>query len=338
MFDVQSLLRRRELALGLIVLLLILAVGARTPAFLTPGSLVELLTDTSILIILAIGQMTVILARCIDLSVAANVALTGMITALLSAHMPELPIAVTIAVALATGLALGAVNGFLVAAIGIPPIVITLGTLSIYRGTVFLLTGGAWVNSNEMSRAFLDFPRQVLFGLPMLAWIAIVIAICAWYVLNHTRFGREIYAAGGNPRAAVYAGIRINRIQFLVFCISGLLAGLCGYLWVSRYAVAYVEIAMGFELQVIAACVIGGVSIAGGIGSVAGAVLGALFLGVVKNALPIINISPFWQMGISGAVIVAAVVINSRGERKAGRLILKEASIAAARGRQGAGA
>ncbi len=336
--DLRALLRRRELALGLIVLLLILAVGARTPAFLTPGSLVELLTDTSILIILALGQMTVILARCIDLSVAANVALTGMITALLSSHMPELPIIVTIVVALGVGLGLGAINGFLVAAIGIPPIVITLGTLSIYRGTVFLLTGGAWVNSHEMSRTFLGFPRQTLLGLPALAWIAIVIALGAWYVLNHTHFGREIYAAGGNPRAAVYAGIRIDRIRFLVFCISGLLAGLCGYLWVSRYAVAYVEIAMGFELQVIAACVIGGVSIAGGIGSVAGAVLGALFLGVVKNALPIINISPFWQMGISGAVIVAAVVINSRGERRVGRLILKEASIAAARGRQGAGA
>jgi rhamnose transport system permease protein len=336
--EFQSLLRRRELALGLIVLLLILAVGARTPAFLTPSSLVELVTDTSILVILAIGQMTVILARCIDLSVAANVALTGMITALLSSHMPELPIVVTLAVALAVGLGLGAINGFLVGAIGIPPIVITLGTLSIYRGTVFLLTGGAWVNSHEMSAAFLAFPRQTLLGLPVLAWIAILIAFCAWYVLGHTRFGREVYAAGGNPRAAVYAGIRTDRIQFLVFCISGMLAGLCGYLWVSRYAVAYVEIAMGFELQVIAACVIGGISIAGGIGSVAGAVLGALFLGVVKNALPIIDVSPFWQMGISGAVIVAAVVINSRGERKPGRLILREASIAAARGSQGAGA
>lgn len=334
--DLATLLRRRELALGLIVLLLSLAVGARAPVFLSSGSLVELLTDTSILMILVIGQMMVILARCIDLSVAANVALTGMITALLSAHMPDLPIALTLAVALGVGLVLGAINGFLVAAIGIPPIVITLGTLSIYRGTVFLLTGGEWVNSHEMSQAFLQFPRTTVLGLPVLAWIALLIALGAWYVLNHTRFGREVYAAGGNPRAAVYSGIRTDRIQFQVFCISGLLAGLCGYLWVSRYAVAYVEIAMGFELQVIAACVIGGISIAGGIGSVAGAVLGALFLGVVKNALPIIDVSPFWQMGISGAVIVAAVVINSRGERRTGRLILREASIAAARGSQGA--
>ncbi|HEX5795918.1 MAG TPA: ABC transporter permease, partial [Geminicoccaceae bacterium] len=265
--DPATLLRRRELALGLIVLLLILAVGARAPVFLSSGSLVELLTDTSILMILVIGQMMVILARCIDLSVAANVALTGMITALLSAHMPDLPIALTLAVALGVGLVLGAINGFLVAAIGIPPIVITLGTLSIYRGTVFLLTGGEWVNSHEMSQAFLQFPRTTVLGLPVLAWIALLIALGAWYVLNHTRFGREIYAAGGNPQAAVYSGIRTGRIEFLVFCLSGMLAGLCGYLWVSRYAVAYVEIAMAFELQVIAACVIGGISIAGGIGS-----------------------------------------------------------------------
>ena len=305
---------------------MVLAVGARSPVFLTPNSLVQLLTDSSILMILATGQMMVILARGIDLSVAANVALTGMITALLSTLAPDLPILVTLAVALAVGLGLGAINGFFVSVIGIPPIVTTLGTMSIYRGTVFLLTDGQWINSHEMSEVFLSFPRTVLLGFPMLPWFALVVGLSAWALLNHTRFGRNIYAAGGNPTAALYAGISTARVQFQVFCLSGMLAGLCGYLWVSRFAVAYVEIAMAFELQVVAACVIGGVSIAGGIGSVGGAVLGALFLSVINNALPIIDISPFWQMGISGAVIVIAVVINSRGERRAGRLILREAA------------
>ena len=132
--------------------------------------------------------------------------------------------------------------------------------------------------------------------------------------------------AGGNPTAAVYTGIDVGRTQFIAFCISGTIAGFCGYLWVSRYTIAYVDIAGGFELDVIAACVIGGVSIAGGIGTVAGAVLGALFLGVVKNALPVIHVSPFWQLAISGAAILVAVIINAGRERRTGRLILKEAA------------
>ena len=325
-----SVLRSREAALALLIVGLMVLIGLRAPVFLAPSSLIQTFSDTSILIILALGQMLVILTRAIDLSVAANLALTGMITAMLSTVAPGLPVALTIALALGIGLALGALNGVCVWKIGIPPIVVTLGTLSIYRGLIFVLRGGEWVNSNEMSQAFLGFPRQMVAGLDVFSWLAILVTALVWFGLAHTRFGRDIYAAGGNPRAAVYAGIDPGRIQFFVFCLSGMLAGLAGYLWVARYAVAYVEIAIGFELQVIAACVIGGISIAGGIGSVGGAVLGALFLGVVKNALPIIDISPFWQMGISGAVIVLAVVLNSRSERQKGRLILREAAPAAA--------
>jgi rhamnose transport system permease protein len=172
----------------------------------------------------------------------------------------------------------------------------------------------------------LGFPRYTIFGVDIFSWLAILVAIGMWLVLAHTRFGRRLYAAGDNPRAAVYTGIDPAREQCVAFCISGALAGLCGYLWVSRYAVAYVETALGFELQVIAACVIGGVSIAGGIGRVIGCALGALFLGVVKNALPTVGVSPFWQMGISGVVIVIAVILNARGERREGRRILRPAS------------
>ena len=129
----------------------------------------------------------------------------------------------------------------------------------------------------------------------------------------------------GNPLAARYCGINLARQQLTVYTVSGAVSGLCGYLWVSRYGIAYSDIALGYELTVIAACVIGGVSIAGGVGTVPGALLGALFLGVIVNALPVINVSPFWQMAISGAVILAAVIVNSRSERRAGKLILPEA-------------
>ena len=130
---------------------------------------------------------------------------------------------------------------------------------------------------------------------------------------------------GGNPLAARYCGINIARQLLLAYLVSGAVSGLCGYLWVARYGVAYSEIASGYELTVIAACVIGGVSIAGGVGTVPGALLGALFLGVIVNALPVMQVTPFWQMAISGAVILAAVVVNARVERRGGKLILPEA-------------
>ena len=129
------------------------------------------------------------------------------------------------------------------------------------------------------------------------------------------------------PHAAVYTGINVGRTQFLAFVLSGALAGLTGYLWIARYAVAYVDIAGGFELDVVAACVIGGVSIAGGAGTVVGTLLGALFLGVVKNALPVVDISPFWQLAISGAAIIIAVTFNARAGRSKGRVILKSAEV-----------
>jgi rhamnose transport system permease protein len=143
--------------------------------------------------------------------------------------------------------------------------------------------------------------------------------------MTRTALGRSIYAIGVNPTASVYAGINVGRTKFVAFCISGLVAGLCGYLWVSKFVIASSETAIGYELQVIAACVIGGVSIAGGIGSVGAAVLGALFLGVIGRALPVINISPFWQLAISGAAIILAVIFNARTERRKGRIILKRA-------------
>jgi rhamnose transport system permease protein len=320
----KRLLKHREFLLVGIIALMVAGFSTRAAGFATPGNLANILNDTAILIILALGQMTVILTKSIDLSVAANLAFTGMAVAMMDAAYPGLPLVAMIVVAIGIGAALGAINGYLVWALQIPPIVVTLGTLTIYRGMAFVLSGGAWVNSHQMTPTFLNFPRLPVLGLPILSWIAIGILLLIWGLLTRTPFGRSAYAVGGNPTAAVYAGIDIGWTRFRAFVLSGALAGLAGYLWVSRYAVAYVDVAAGFELDTVAACVIGGISIAGGIGSVGGAVLGALFLGVIKNALPVIGISPFAQMAISGIVIVLAVVFNARAERRAGRIILRD--------------
>ncbi len=318
-------LKSREALLVGVILVLVALIAARFPAFVSPVNLARVFNDTAPLIILALGQTVVILTRCIDLSVAANLALTGMVCAMLNVAMPDLPIPVILGLALALGAVMGAINGLLVWLLTIPPIVVTLGTMTIFRGIIFLISDGQWVNAHEMSAAFTGFPRSVLLGLPMLSWIAILVAAAFLLAIRLTPLGRAFYAVGGNPHAAVYTGLDVGRTQFWAFVISGTLAGLTGYLWVARYSVAYVDIAGGFELEVVAACVIGGISIAGGAGTVAGAILGALFLGIVKNALPVIGVSPFWQMAISGAAIVIAVAFNARVSRSKGRIILKRA-------------
>lgn len=325
---IKRLLKHREALLAAVILLMIAAIGSRVPSFVSPGNLVEIFNDTAILIILALGQMMVLLTKGIDLSMAANLALTGMIVALLNFQHPELPVWALMLLATACGLVMGMVNGLLVWKLGIPAIVVTLGTMSIYRGIIFLLSNGGWINSHQMSDSFLALPRFALLGLPVLSWCAIAAVIVVSYFLRFSRTGRALYTAGGNATAAYYTGINAGKMQFISFCLSGALAGFCGYLWISRFAVAYVDVANGFELQVVAACVIGGISTMGGIGRVLGCLCGALFLGVINNALPVIGISPFWQMAISGAVIVIAVLLNERSNKHKGRLILRNAALA----------
>lgn len=320
-----KLLKNRESLLVAAIAVLLALIALRFPGFVAPTNLARVYNDSSILVILALGQMAVILTRCIDLSMAANLALCGMVAAMLNTAFPGLPIPLVILAAMALGALLGMVNGTLVWKLDIPPIVVTLGTLTIYRGLIFLLTDGKWINAHEMSDEFKALPRFELAGAPVLSWLSLMIIALMFVVMTRTPLGRAFYAVGGNPHAAVYTGIDVGRTRFFAYCLSGALAGLSGYLWVSRYAVAYVDIAAGFELDIIAACVIGGISIAGGIGSVPGAVLGALFLGVIKNALPVINISPFAQMAISGTVIIIAVAVNARAERRKGRVILRKA-------------
>lgn len=324
-----GLLKQRETQLVLVILVMTSLIAMRFPSFVEPASLGNVFNDTSILIILALGQMPVILTKCVDLSTAATLALCGMIAAMLNSLYPDLPVILLIGIAVLAGAAAGAINGLLVWKLNMPPIVVTLGTMTIYRGTIFLISDGKWINAHEMTDAFKALPRASLLGVSVLSWLALVVIAVMAIALRRLAIGRAFYAVGGNPHAAVYTGIDVGRTRFVAFVISGALSGLAGYLWIARYAVAYVDIALGFELDVVAACVIGGISIAGGIGSVFGAVLGSLFLGTIKNALPVINISPFWQLAISGTVIILAVAFNARAERRKGRVILRKAEVAA---------
>lgn len=313
---------RRDVAFAGLTLLLFFAVTRAFPGFAAPRNLAGLLDDTSILIMLALGQMLVILVRGVDLSVAANLALCGMLAALFNRAFPGAGVLPAVLISIGAGTVLGAANGLLVWQLRLPPIVATLGTMSVYRGVIYLLSKGAWVNENEMSRDFLAFPRGTFLGISTLSWLAAGIAAFFIVALRGARIARDLYAAGGNPEAAAYSGIDAGRMQFIAYTVCGAIAGLAGCLWVSRFAVAYTDIALGFELQVIAACLIGGVAIAGGVGSAVGVVLGCLFVGIIRSSLPLVGISPFWQMFINGAVILVAVLISAR-RRTVSRAVLE---------------
>jgi rhamnose transport system permease protein len=325
---VRNPLHRRDAVLVAILAVMVAVVTVRAPVFLSAASLDTLITDGGILAMMALVQMLALITGGIDLSIAATMALVGMVTALMSRAYPEMPVVLTVVSSLAVGLIAGAINAVLIAGVGIPPIVVTLGTMSIYRGAVFLVSGGAWVNAHEFGRGYLDFPTARSLGLTHIVWIAIAVIVAGHVVLHHTRTGRALYALGGNRAAARYVGIDESRVVLWVYCLTGAISGLAGYLWVARYAVAYTETALGFELQTVAACVIGGVSIAGGKGRVLGCILGAAFLVIILNSLPMIDVSPFWQMAISGAAILAAVIVNSRAEAPRGTAILPRAAAA----------
>lgn len=321
---------RREWMLTAIIVAIALAVGARAPVFLTWRNALDIGNDSAILAILVMGQMLVLLTRGVDLSVASNLALTGMLCALAGKAWPGLPLPALLAMSLLIGALLGSVNGWLITRFALPSIVVTLGTMSVYRGAIFVASHGAWVSDQDIHPLIKGLPRDTLLGLPMLLWFAFAVVLGTLWLLHWRREGRELYAYGGSPTAAAYAGIPVRRRLMMAYTLSGALAGLSGLLWVGRYSIAFTELASGFELTVIAACVIGGVSIGGGVGTISGAVLGVLFIGVINGALPVIQVSPFWQQAIAGAVILVSVALNARSQRQAGRQILEHASHGAA--------
>ncbi len=306
----------REVGILLFIVALVVVVSLRSPYFLTLDNFRDILLDIGVLVIVAIGQTMVILTRGIDLSVGSGLALSGMIVGMtISAHW-GIPPLVALAMGIGVGIVLGAFNGLVVTKGNVPPIIATLGTLSVYRGLVFAISGGAWVDAHELPESFKAFAQATPLLIPNLVLIAFLVALIAYYFLNHTRLGREIYAVGSNPLAAQVAGIHVRRVQMLVFVISGALYGMAGVLWVSRYASAQSDSAMGFELQTVAAAVVGGVNIFGGSGTVPGVLLGSLLLGIIINALNLVRISPFWKLAVQGLVILLAVVADALISRR----------------------
>ena len=303
-----TLIRFREAGISLFILILAIAVTLRAPAFLTVDNFKDILLNISILAIVALAQTMVILTHGIDLSVSSMIGLVAMMVGFVVKQNPDMPVMFAVVLGMALGTVLGSFNGLIITYGKVPPIIATLGTLSIYRGLVFYYSQGTWINSFELPRSFKLLSKGTPLGLPNMVLIAILVAAVVYYFLNYTRTGRDIYAVGSNPDAAQFAGIRKPRITFLVYLISGLFCGLAAVLWASRFESAQTNTALGFELQTVAASVVGGVSISGGVGTVPGVLLGALLLGIIQNSLTLIRISPFWQLAAQGLLILIAVI------------------------------
>ncbi len=305
--------RARELGLLIVLLLIILVVGIQAPRFLSIDNFEQILISVAILAIVAVGQTLVVLTRNVDLSVGSMVGLTAFVTAYFFKQLPDVNLLLGILLGCALGLLLGIVNGLIVSFGRVPAIVATLGTLYAYRGLVFIFASKttSQVNASDVPTAYLALATTRIFGIPALILIAAVIAVIVGYFLHASPTGRQLYAIGSNPDAANMIGIRRDRLVFAAFAASGLLCGLAGVLWGARFATVDATNATGLELQVIAAVVVGGVNIFGGSGTILGAMLGAIVLGTLENALNILNISQFWLQTIYGAAIIAAVILDA---------------------------
>jgi rhamnose transport system permease protein len=305
------LAKSREVGIGFFIILLVIGVSLRSPYFLTFENFRDILLNISILAIVALAQTMVIITRGIDLSVSSMIGLVAMMVSFFIKAYPGTPLFLVVLMGMMLGSVLGSVNAMVITYGKVPPIIATLGTLSIYRGLVFLYSGGTWINAFEMPASFKTLAKGTPFGIPNLVIFAIAASIIVYYFLNYTHAGRNIFAVGGNPEAAKVAGIRTPRVIFMVYVLSGLACGLAAVLWASRFEAAQTNTAMGFELQTVAASVVGGVSIMGGTGTVSGVLLGAFLLGIIENALTLVRISPFWQLAAQGLLILLAVIVDA---------------------------
>jgi rhamnose transport system permease protein len=315
-----TLVRFRELSIIIFILLLIAVVAIDTPSFITVQNFRNILLNISILVIVALGQMMVIITQGIDLSVSSTIGLVAMMVSFTVVAFPGMSPVEALLLGMLLGAILGSFNGVIITVGKVPPIIATLGTLSIYRGMVFLYSGGTWINSFEMPDSYRSLAKAAPLGVPNIILFAIAVAVIIYIFLNYTRPGRDIYAVGSNPEAANVAGIPVQRTLFTVYVISGMLAGLAAVLWASRFESAQTNTALGFELQTVAAAVVGGVNIFGGSGTVMGVILGALLLGTIDYALILVQISPFWQLAGQGLLILVAVIVDSAIRQRLQRL------------------
>lgn len=302
----RSLARGRESAILLALVLMMAIITVFAPNFMTGENLYLISRQISFVGIVAIGELFVILTGGIDLSVGSVMGLAGVAAA--GAMKFGFDPLLAILFGLIVGLAVGAINGALIAYVRIAPFIVTLAMLSFARGLILILTEG-WPIT-QIPKSFLPIGQSDFLALPIPLWIMLVAAAIAWFVLTKTAFGRRTYAIGGNEQATFLSGINVKAITFRLYMISSLCAALVGVILVARFNSAQADTGTGWELDAIAAAVIGGTSLMGGVGSVFGVLIGASIMGVIRNGLVLMMVSPYYQTAIIGVIIVLAAVLD----------------------------
>ena len=302
----------RQYGLLIVFGIICLIISLITPQFLTLSNLTIIVTQVSINALLAFGVTFVIITGGIDLSLGSIVAVTGVTSAML-AHPESYPVLIPIVMGLLAGLLMGAFNGFIITKSKIAPFIVTLGTMTIGRGLALILSDGRPVSN--LSDSFNYLGSGTVFGIPFLILIFILVFALCSIILSKTILGRHIYAIGGNEQAARASGINIDRVKLSVYSISGLLAGLAGILLASRITTGQPNAGAGFELDAIAAVVIGGTSTAGGRGTMTGTLIGVLLIGVINNGLDLLNVTSYYQQVVMGIIIIGAVIVDSLNQK-----------------------
>ncbi len=319
----HTVVRSREASILLVLALVVVVATASSRSFLFGGNgWRDLLLTPSILLLLAVGQAVVVITRNVDLSVGSVLGFTAYLTGRLFIDHPGIPILLVVLAGVLAGAALGLVNGLLVGFGRVPALVITLGTLYIYRGAVLTWAGSNRINASDMPSSFGDLGTATVLSIPVLFLVALVVLLAVGYYLQTARGGRELYAIGSDPDAAVLYGLKVRSRVVSGFVLSGGLAGLAGVVFAARYGSVSSSAGTGIELQAVAAVVIGGVAIFGGSGTVWGAAIGAVLLVTINRALPTVGIPDFWQQALVGALILGSIVLDRvLANRRARRLI-----------------
>ncbi len=313
MSRIREVLSGRELSIIGAFVAVVAVTAVVSPSFLSAQGVHDLFLNASIIGLLAIGQTLLVITRNIDLSVGSVMGLTAYLSGQLFLADQETPTLLVVLAGMALGAVCGAINGALVAVAKVPALVVTLGTLYVFRGLDHgwaSATGVLQINADQMSPDFLAFGSGSVLGVPNLTLIMLAVLAVAGYALHNWRSGRELYAIGSNPDAARLAGIPAGKRVFSAFVISGALVGLAGVLHASYFGTINASVGTGEELSVVAAVVVGGVAIFGGSGTVLGAVLGALLLTTITSALPILGVPAFWQRAVDGAALLLAISLD----------------------------
>jgi len=309
--------RFRELSIGIVALIIFFISSIIEPRFLQYETIRTILLYIPLILTVAMGEMLVIITGNIDLSVGSTLGFSGIVIGLLFIKNPNFPIFLAFILSALIGAILGAINGFLITSLRLPSIIVTLGTLSVYRGLLFIVSGGRQIDPNDIPEKLIHLSQTSPVKIPWIVIFVMIFCLMVAIFLNNTFLGRRIYAVGSNQLAAKLRGINTKGIIFFVYMISGMFAGISGIMYASRFG--YVNPGMtgvGMELTAIAATVIGGTKITGGSGSVQGTVFGCILLGVINTALAVLGISAFWQKASYGLVILFALIIDKTVENK----------------------